>query len=433
MNTLHYLDRKQDTMSRQPTSNLPRILLIDWDDEFALQLKEAAQHVYQIEHLISAPELQLAINIEPAPVAILLDIDTFRLGTETRLLDLRRLLPDVVYVLLSRAPQVMMELSLDMGPALMVHKDNSLHDLLRMISQLAPNQEHQPHAPQASVDHTHSISDLTGEFPFAQIVTLQRHASIGLLGQNLGNELNNMNTVLMSVAAELQQITERTMGQEDEELIPVLLQDLSWISQNLKQYADSLVALYTAHSTDIQEIDLKQRVVDVLHTLEGIGKTKYIGINPRLGDGEITVCMSPVHLDQILHNLLVTISNAVRSNHATRRSVDILLVNDPNRKLAQLSFHVSAEFEHFRRIEQALKGNFANAEMLATYIAKRLIDTNGGELIITPETQGGFSMHIEFPFPYQEVATAPSLYRDQELLDYEYSYDEFVRLSTQLK
>ncbi len=410
------------------TTSLPRILLVDWDDEFALQLKEAAQNRYQIEHLISAPELQQAINITPEPVAILLDIDTFRLGTETRLLDLRRLLPDVVYVLLSRAPQVMMELSLDMGPALMFHKDNSLIHMLDMVDQLSGNNEPEPHH-----HPTPSISDLSNELPFSQIVTLQRQASIGLLGQNLGNELNNMNTVLMSVISELQHITERTISNDDEELLPVLLEDLNWVGENLKQYAHSLVTLYASRNASVEEVDLKAHTVEILSMLEGIGKTKYIGINTRLGDGDICISISPTHLDHILHNLLVTISNAVKSNHATRRSVDILLVNDTTRQLAQLSFHVSAEFEHFRRIERAIDGHFDNTEMLAPYIAKRLIDANGGIMTLTPETQGGFSIHIEFPFENAADVTSPSRYHDQELLEYDYQYDEFARESTQVK
>ena len=64
-----------------------------------------------------------------------------------------------------------------------------------------------------------------------------------------------------------------------------------------------------------------------------------------------------------------------------------------------------ADARLFGRAAELLRYQMDNR---ATDIAKRLIDTNGGELIITPETQGGFSMHIEFPFPYQEVATAPS-------------------------
>lgn len=411
---------------------LPRILLIDWDDEFALQLKEAARGRYQIEHLISAPELQQAVQIEPAPVAILLDVDTFRLGTETRLLDLRRLLPNIVYVLLSRAPQVMMELSLDLGPALMVHKDNSLKTLLEMIHKLYHEEATPAPMPEDTLDgpvHT--------DLPFAQIVTLQRQASIGMLGKNLGNELNNMNTVLMSVLVELHNLTERTMTpDEEQDLLPVLLQDLSWVGDNLRQYADSMVQLYACQSVNAIEVDLKQHVLNTLSTLEGIGKTKYIGINPRLPHDDIVITMSPAHIDHILYNLLVTISNAVANNHTTQRSVDITLTQDGDRRIAQLSFHINAEFEHFRRIEQALSGRFENSDMLAPYIAKRLIDVNGGSIMITPESHGGFSIHVEFPFnAFNSLndTTSPNMYHDKEMMEYDTAYDEFVRQSTQLK
>ncbi len=409
--------------------DLPRILLIDWDDDFALQLKEAARDRYHIEHLISAPELQQAVNVEPEPVAILLDIDTFRLGTETRLLDLRRLLPDVVYVLLSRAPQVMMELSLDLGPALMVHKDNSLGRLLDMVDKLGPDIEED-----LGGEDTIDIVAPTSDLNFAQLVTLQRQASLGMLGKNLGNELNNMTTVLMSVLTELQQLSERTLTPEDEqELMPVLFQDLSWVGENLRQYADSLVQLYSSRSLEIEEVDLQKHVINTLTTLEGIGKTKYIGINPRLPHDHIMIFASPAHLDHILHNLFVAASNTVVNNHTAQRSIDITLIHDKVRDLAQLSLHINAEYEHFRRIAQALHGDFESSDMLAPYIAKRLIDANGGTLEVTPESHGGFSMHIEFPIQPVQLDTAPSTYHDKDLMTPDPAYEEFVRNSTQLK
>ena len=413
---------------------LPRILLIDWDDEFAAQLQDAAKARYQVEHLISAPELQQAVQLEPEPIAILLDIDTFRLGTETRLLDLRRLLPKVVYVMLSRAPQVMMELSLDMGPALMVHKDNSLKLLLEMIEQL--RQDRGEDETTESAQTSGSLSGIEGasELGFAQVVSLQRYASIGMLGRNLGSELNNMNTVLMSVLGELDQLCDRTISPNDEEkLLPVLLQDLSWVSANIKQYAESLVQLYQPQPCSHRQIDLKQRVLETLETLEGIGKTKYIGINTRLGQGDIALEIPPNQLDHILHNLIMTIANAVINNHATRRSVDITLIRDEARELTQLSFHLSAEFEHFRRLERALGGDLDSVEMLAAYVARRLIDANGGVMLMTPESHGGFSIHVEFPFERHHDVTSPTHYHDQGVIAYEAQYDEFVRQATEVK
>ena len=87
-----------------------RILLVDWDEDFATALRSELKGIARLEHLISAPELDGALELSPIPSAILVDIDAFRLSEGAPLTKALTRYNWIPRILLTRQSQINFEL-----------------------------------------------------------------------------------------------------------------------------------------------------------------------------------------------------------------------------------------------------------------------------------------------------------------------------------
>lgn len=393
-----------ETMSKDNT----RILLVDWDEDFATALRSELKGIARLEHLISAPELDGALELSPIPSAILVDIDAFRLSEGAPLTKALTRYNWIPRILLTRQSQINFELDPELGHVLLARKDDSPRALARTLEahlhlsqQLGETEERVPTQTR--------IESIEGQMlSHRDIFELQRQASVGKLAAGICHELTNINSILISATDELARATAEAGTDEEHQ---DTISDLQWVHQNLKNYADHLLRVSRKPRRVVEMVDLSKLIKQTLAALEALGKTKYIGVESNLCDEAIFVRISRAHIEHILINLISIAADGVLNSQATLRRISVHLTHHPEKERVELRIQDTASREHGEFIRQCLAGEIDTSEALDLMVAKRLVDANGGILRVTSAEGEGSVLLAEFPTEFAAEVTSPLLYR----------------------
>jgi len=389
-----------------------RILLVDWDEDFATTLRSELKGIGRLEHLISAPELDGALELEPDPVAILIDIDAFRLIEGAPLTKALKRCHSVPRILLTRQRQLNLELDPELGHVLLVRKDDCLDVLAQTLEahishnlSLMQTEERIPTQTRVDSLDVHMLSH-------RDVFELQRQASVGKLAAGICHELTNINSILIGATDELARTTAES-GQA--EAFEDTISDLQWVHQNLKTYADHLLRISRKPRRVVEMVDLGKIIEQTLSALEALGKTKYIGVESEICEDAIFVRISRAHIEHILINLISIAADGVLNSQATLRRISIKLTHHPEKERLELAIHDTASREHGTFVQQCLSGEIDGSDALDLMIAKRLVDANGGILraALSGDNDGegeGTIIYAEFPTEFAAEVTSPQLY-----------------------
>jgi C4-dicarboxylate-specific signal transduction histidine kinase len=385
-----------------------RILLVDWDEDFATALRSELKGIARLEHLISAPELDGALELSPTPVAILVDIDAFRLIEGAPLTKALKRYSWIPRILLTRQRQVSLELDPDLGHVLLARKDESPRTLAQTLDahialnqQLGQTEERVPTQTRVESLEGHMLSH-------RDIFELQRQASIGKLAAGICHELTNINSILIGATDELARTTAEAGTEAEHE---DTISDLQWVHQNLKNYADHLLRVSRKPRRVVEMVDLSKLIEQTLAALEALGKTKYIGVESDLCSEAVFVRISRAHIEHILINLISIAADGVLNSQATLRRISIQLIHHAEKERIELRIQDTASREHGAFIQQCLAGEINSSEALDLMVAKRLVDANGGILRATSAEGEGTVLFAEFPTEFAAEVTSPLLYK----------------------
>lgn len=403
-----------------PSTPKPRVLLVDWDRDFAALVRQSLQEIYHIEHLLSAPELLEALAADEPPVAVLIDVDAFRIDHGSPLFEALTFYGNIQCVLLTQLTQLSLSVEPRLGTPLIVAKEGAFEQLPLLLGKLCALPE-----PQAS-DAPEELSifhramtrrEAAPEKPEtnarqrSELVPLdfvrQRQLLLGRLASSIGHELNNLTAILSSVGEELQHFSE----EHGVSLAPEVREDLAWVDNKMRVYAESLLGLGRSPQQNVDIIDLSKVTSNVIRTLDALGTTKYVGVETNIDQHSALIRMSREQLELMIYGVLIYSTDGVMSSKATIRRLYVDVRHETDKERVTLSVRTSAGAGFFEKMNRALDSMSLNDPNDELVVAKRLVDANGGVLRIEFKEGEGTALHAEFPTQFAAEVTLPALYQ----------------------
>ena len=140
----------------------------------------------------------------------------------------------------------------------------------------------------------------------AQLVRLERLATLGTLAAGVGHELGNLATVHASTVLFLEE--DLAAGKDVSEHLEVL----RGIGEHLKSHARHLLDAGRPGHASPRRVDLRDVATQVAAMLEISGRAKACEVRLELPEVPMAVMGQPVQLEQVLVNLATNASDAVR-------------------------------------------------------------------------------------------------------------------------
>lgn len=403
-----------------PSTPRPRVLLVDWDRDFAELVRQSLQDTYHVEHLLSAPELLEALSVGEPPVAVLIDVDAFRIDHGSPLFEAITFYGNIQCVLLTQLTQLSLSVEPRLGTPLIVAKEGASEQLPLMLGKLCALPA--PEAPEPKEElsffqramtrrETSPESPKTGAHQRGEVIPLdfarQRQLLLGRLAGSIGHELNNLTAILSSVGDELQHISE----EHGISLAPEVGEDLAWVDNKMRVYAESLLGLGRSPQQNVDIIDLSKVAANVIRTLDALGTTKYVGVETNIDQHSALIRMSREQLELMIYGVLIYSTDGVMSSKATIRRLYIDVRHELEKERVTLSVRTSAGSELFEKMTRALDSKSPDDPNDELIIAKRLVDSNGGVLRVEYKEGEGTALHAEFPTQFAAEVTLPALYQ----------------------
>ncbi len=227
-----------------------------------------------------------------------------------------------------------------------------------------------------------------------QLLRLERLATLGTLAAGVGHELGNLATVLGSTVLFLEE--DLAAGRSVEEHLSILQS----IAGHLKSHARHLLDAGRPGASEPVVVDLRDVARQVASMLEISGRAKACRIRLDLPDAPVRLRARPVQLEQVLVNLVVNASDAVRDARREDGTIEIRLRETGGEVILEVEDngcgippeHLEAIRETYFTTKPPDRGTG-----LGVPVAIRIVEAHGGTLEYESEVGHGTVARVRLP------------------------------------
>ncbi|MFL5358181.1 PAS domain-containing protein [Archangium sp.] len=171
--------------------------------------------------------------------------------------------------------------------------------------------------------HYHELLERELERTRAQLLQVERLATLGTLAAGVGHELRNISTVLNSLRTYFTECAQRGVPPE-----PAELEELGWACEHVATHGRHLMDLGRPGRAAPERVDLRELVSGTLAMLRTAGITKHLQVSSSAPDAPLWVETSRTRVEQVLLNLVSNAADAVEAVHGRPAEVRVRLFED---------------------------------------------------------------------------------------------------------
>ncbi|ATB33676.1 PAS domain-containing sensor histidine kinase [Melittangium boletus] len=237
----------------------------------------------------------------------------------------------------------------------------------------------------------------------AQLLQVERLATLGTLAAGVGHELRNISTVLNSLRTAFTEWAQTGVAPDAE-----MLAELGWACEHVATHGQHLMNLGRPGQTKVERVDLRELVSGSLSMLRTAGILRHVKVTFQSSAHPVWTQVSRTRVEQVLLNLLSNAADAVESVRGRPAEVRVHLSEDGDAGVARcrvedtgvgMPEHVLASiFEPWFTTKPPGRGTG-----LGLPVVRNLLRELGGEL--TVESQPGEGSAFTFHLP---LAPPPS-------------------------
>jgi PAS domain S-box-containing protein len=239
------------------------------------------------------------------------------------------------------------------------------------------------------------------------LIRSSRLAALGELTASLAHELNQPLTAIASNAAAGRRFLER--GSDDDAMLRELFQDVGSDARRAGEIIHGIHNLVRRNDESRELVNLNDVITDVLRLLHSDFVGRGISARTHFGRALPSVAADPVHLQQVLLNLLLNSLEAMQSTPAAKRWVAISTKVEQNSfvRLSVTDHGVGLPPENPEKIFEKFYSTKPDGMGMGLMIVRSIVEAHGGELIAENTGHGArfsFRLPVAAVSPKEELA-----------------------------
>jgi C4-dicarboxylate-specific signal transduction histidine kinase len=229
-----------------------------------------------------------------------------------------------------------------------------------------------------------------------KLTHVTRVALLGELSGALAHELQQPLTAILANAQAAQILANRTPVDNAE--LKDILQEIVSDDKHAGQIITSLRALLIRAETQFQRVNMETLVEDVLILARGTLMERNVQVHTRLEEHLPAVRGNEVELKQVLLNLVLNACDAMISNSARDRQIEIVVIRQDLRiQVSVLDCGKGIESDHMERVFEPFFTTKENGLGLGLAISHSIVAAHGGKLWATNRPDCGTAFHLTLP------------------------------------
>ena len=237
----------------------------------------------------------------------------------------------------------------------------------------------------------------------AQLLQVERLATLGTLAAGVGHELRNIATVLHSLRTAFGE-----WAQTGERPDAELLSELGWACDHVATHGQHLMNLGQPGQARVERVDLRDLVSGSLGMLRTAGILRHVKVSFLAPEQPVWTVVSRTRVEQVLLNLLSNAAHAVEAVRGRPAEVRVYVSEDESRRLAScrvedtgvgMSPEVLASiFEPWFTTKPPGRGTG-----LGLPVVRNLLRELGGELSVESEPDQGSAFTFQLPLAPEPI------------------------------
>jgi PAS domain S-box-containing protein len=175
----------------------------------------------------------------------------------------------------------------------------------------------------------HELLEAELERTRAQLLQVERLATLGTLAAGVGHELRNISTVLNSLRGSFTECAQRGVAPDAEEL-----EELRWACEHVATHGRHLMDLGRPGQAHVERLDLRELVSGTLAMLRTAGVIRHVKVSSSAPESPLWVQVSRTRVEQVLLNLVSNAADAVEPVRGRPAEVRVRLFQDERQSFA---------------------------------------------------------------------------------------------------
>ncbi len=252
--------------------------------------------------------------------------------------------------------------------------------------------------------HRRQAAEMESRGRLAQVMHMNRGAGLSAISSSIAHELNQPLGAILSNA----QAAEILLRQNppDLDLIGTILADICKSDQRAGEVITHLRDLLRKNDHEPELVDLNHVIILVVEILAPEAKARDVTLITNLDPQPLPVRVNPVHLQQVLLNLVLNGMDATTSHSPIDRRVTIRTAVVSN-STAKVSIADSGSGIPADKLQQIFEPFFTTKEKgtgLGLAIARTIVERCGGEISADNRPNGGAVFYFSLPLVRELVA-----------------------------
>lgn len=254
-------------------------------------------------------------------------------------------------------------------------------------------------------EHQRRIVEQDLESMRAQLVRIERLATLGTLASGVGHELNNIATVLESVLLMM-------IGRGSSEMpVARYVEELERVRDHISTHAAHLLELGRPGPDHTEMLDLRYVLESTLSLLRLAGKTKHLHVQCTVPDEPVLVTVNRTRIEQVLINLVANAADALDEVVGRERRIVVTLRSDPSSGRARCTVEDNGCGIPVEKLDAIFEPYFTTKAHgrgtgLGLPVVKHIVEGYGGTLSVETHPGQGATFRFDLPLVAQAVGAA---------------------------
>lgn len=226
--------------------------------------------------------------------------------------------------------------------------------------------------------------------------SIERRAVVSHLGDSLAHELQQPLAAIGTNVAALRRLLER--GDLSPSALSESLDDIRNSNQRAARIIDHIRSLVRHHPHEEVPIDISALVQDTIQVTAPVARAANVRLDTQLGSRDLVVSGDPVHLQQMLTNLLVNAIHAVSDAESDHRHVVVEVASMP-RHVELVVRDRGAGFDDrlLARIFEPSVTTKKDGMGMGLFIVHGIVEAHHGTVTASNDPNGGAVVRILLP------------------------------------